>query len=64
MFFLFLHYRKAYVETHIIAYFITQYASQDKAQVMPLNQLSCFHFLIVSFEVYNYGLKLMFMDNI
>ena len=59
-----LHYRKAYVETHIIAYFITQYASQDKAEVMPLNILSHFHFLIVSFEVYSYGLKLISMDNI
>jgi len=46
-----LHYRKDYPKTNIIAYFISQYASQDKPQVMPLNQLSHFHFHIVSFEV-------------
>ena len=31
---------------------------------MSLNQFSYFHFYIVSFEVYSYGLKLMSMDNI
>lgn len=61
-----LHYRKAYVEKNIIAYFISHYVSQEKAQVMPLNQLFHFHFHfhIVSFEVYSYGLKLISMDNI
>ena len=63
-FLFYLHYRKAYAKTNIIAYFISQYATEGMAQVMPLSQLSHFNFYIVSFQVYSYVLKFISMDNI